>query len=484
MKRNIILTAASVFIACLFSGCASDITESTAAKEYTLNGSMSQFTDASATRMAYDGSTTLKGQFKWETGDKIDVWNVDGKYIGTMSLVTGGNSNNGTFTGSLSGTPKYVTYPASRTALTVGTSNSTTLSSVPTGQGGDTSVHGLSDLNSTKNFIFAQAEVNNNSFTLKHRFAYVYLNLTINATRSTYTHAYITANIASTDNSYTMNPKDGKITATGLQGLNIWGKQSIMPIPEGTTMTDMGLYGDHGDRFYTVPSGSLVTNATGGCIYQYTGTFGTNTPTTYAVTYNVMTDGVVSTTGGNLTSGSEIVAANGTTTGSKASANQYYLFVGWYNASGTLLTTNATLSGQTITGATTYTAKFVKKCVLNSTSYTIKGKFTSPTTLFTVSGTTSTTIIFHPNGDNSYFEDYATGPTGNNSGTFSSGGYAKAYDSATGVYTLTITNLYPNCEDLASMCSNVAYNNSLTENCAVRCSAGVRSAMGESSFCK
>ena len=79
-----------------------------------------------------------------------------------------------------------------------------------------------------------------------------------------------------------------------------------------------------------------------------------------AVTYNVMTDGVVSTTGGNLTSGSETVAANGTTTGSKASANDYYLFVGWYNASGTLLTTNATLSGQTITGATTFTAKFVK----------------------------------------------------------------------------------------------------------------------------
>jgi hypothetical protein len=59
-----------MFIACLFTGCASDITESGTAKEYTLTGSMGQFTDVSATRMAYDGSTTLKGNFKWETGDK------------------------------------------------------------------------------------------------------------------------------------------------------------------------------------------------------------------------------------------------------------------------------------------------------------------------------------------------------------------------------------------------------------------------------
>ncbi len=122
MKGKIILTAVVMFIACLFTGCASDITECGTTKEYTLTGSMGLFTDISATRMAYDGSTTLKGQFKWETSDKIDAWDADGKYIGTMSLKSGGNSNNGTFTGSLSGTPKYVTYPASTTALTASTS--------------------------------------------------------------------------------------------------------------------------------------------------------------------------------------------------------------------------------------------------------------------------------------------------------------------------------------------------------------------------
>ena len=108
-----------MFIACLFTGCASDITECRVQRIYSdwFQWDCSQI---SAHENGYDGSTTLKGQFKWETSDKIDAWDADGKYIGTMSLKSGGNSNNGTFTGSLSGTPKYVTYPASTTALTVG----------------------------------------------------------------------------------------------------------------------------------------------------------------------------------------------------------------------------------------------------------------------------------------------------------------------------------------------------------------------------
>jgi hypothetical protein len=285
MKRNIILTAAVMFIACMFTGCASDITEGTASKEYTLTGSMGQLTDANATRMAYDGNTNLEGIFKWEIGDRIDVWDATGKYIGTMSLSTGKGNNDGTFTGSLYGTPKYVTYPASATALTVGTSTSTTINSVPTGHlTSEQHAYSLSDLKSAQNFIFAQAEINNNNFTLNHRFAYIYVNITLNATRSDYTHAYITGtNIASTSRSYTMNPMTGALTATGWEGLNVWETPSVMPIPEGATMSDMGLYGPNGSRFFTVPSERRVSNAVGGCIYQYTGTFGEDDPYVFSI---------------------------------------------------------------------------------------------------------------------------------------------------------------------------------------------------------
>lgn len=284
MRTNIILTAAVLFIASLFTSCASDLFDGNASKKVTLSGSMGELTEASGTRMSHD-ATSLIGQFKWQTGDQIDVWNAAGVYIGTMSLSDGNDKNAGIFSGTVSGTsdltPKYVTYPTSSSTLTPGTSNVTTISSVPTGQEGDLSAHPLSDLTSARHYILAQAEVNDGRFVLNHRFAYIYMDLTLNpSVISHYTHAYITGtSVAST--SYSMNPATGALTPTGAKaGLNVWGNPSIMPIPAGASMDRLGLYVENGNVLWaTTAAAQLVSNTTGGCIYRYTGTLGTDTYT-------------------------------------------------------------------------------------------------------------------------------------------------------------------------------------------------------------
>lgn len=85
MKKNIFISALMLLTAGLaFTGCSTedDITNSSLQKEYTLTGGMGALTDGNAATRMYHSSTPT-GNFLWSSGDIIDAWDTNGKYIGT-----------------------------------------------------------------------------------------------------------------------------------------------------------------------------------------------------------------------------------------------------------------------------------------------------------------------------------------------------------------------------------------------------------------
>jgi hypothetical protein len=188
-------------------------------------------------------------------------------------------------------------------------------------------------------------------------------------------------------------------------------------------------------------------------------------------------------TGGSVSKATEYVAKNGKTSSSIASATSGYIFKGWYNASGTLLTTNTTLSGQTITTPTTFTAKFEKKCDKSTSAYSIKGKFTSKkaVSLYKVGGNGNgtnifyTEIFFYPNGNNSYFYSHVYNTQYGNDKTNKPDTDLNAsykYDSTTGIYTITIqdnSKIANQCPSTGPLCTNIGFNSVMTIKCPIEC---------------
>ncbi len=136
-----------------------------------------------------------------------------------------------------------------------------------------------------------------------------------------------------------------------------------------------------GDSVVTISSNEIGNN-----VYPHTGTVVaggvTITASNITVTYKAETGGTVSTTS------ETIDASTGTLKGSTATANAGYSFDGWYNASGTKVSSSATYVPTSKTTAT-YTAKFTENQVTITYSTEGQGGVVSSTseTVNVVTGT-------------------------------------------------------------------------------------------------
>lgn len=491
MKKNIFISALMLLTAGLaFTGCSTedDITNSSLQKEYTLTGGMGALTDGNAATRMYHSSTPT-GNFLWSSGDIIDAWDTNGKYIGTLSIVTGADNNSGTFTGNLTGVPAFVTYPHNTTATyTVGTTSSVSLTGVPRGvtnPNGGTVPQSVADIKNANNMILAWSPVTNNTFTLQHKLAYVYFNFETanghfgsNDDYNKYGHVYLTGTVGA--NGYTLDAKTGNVTPSATPDyVNVWENPGVSVMAPGGSMTNLSLhYSTASTPWWSTNNPSyLVTNAKAGNIYCYTGEVGGWSITTNAdangTIVNYVVNGTTEMNSGTPVAGNQIHQHLSGTMTCTAQPSTGYLFEAWYKGGSTTAdgypSKHAFNFNSSFEGV--YLAKFAPNCTGTQASKAFNGNggFTAvvgATYSFKTTAAVNNTFSIKVNSANSatlVSNDTWTTPT---------------FTISNGILTITGptgANTSSSCSGsgMETLCDNDAYRSMMQTKCNATCGYSV-----------
>jgi hypothetical protein len=483
MKKNIFLSALMLLTAGLaFTGCSTedDITNSSLQKEYTLTGGMGALTDGNAATRMYHSSTPT-GNFLWSSGDIIDAWDTNGKYIGTLSIVTGADNNSGTFTGNLTGVPAFVTYPHNTTATyTVGTTSSVSLTGVPRGvtnPNGGTVPQSVADIKNANNMILAWSPVTNNTFTLQHKLAYVYFNFETanghfgsNDDYNKYGHVYLTGTVGA--NGYTLDAKTGNVTPSATPDyVNVWENPGVSVMAPGGSMTNLSLhYGTASTPWWSTNNPSyLVTNAKAGNIYCYTGEVGG-----WTITTNFEGGGTIVSykyQGNNETvTGNQTHTSLSGTMECTAQIDPGYVFLGWFKNGATTNDGYTETHGFNFNSGYegTYVAKFEPTCSTAATKAFSNGfmAVVGATYTFTTSASKNNTFSITVNSANSATLSSNSTKT---TPTFTISNGLLIITGPTGTDAITT------CASNSSLCNNTAYESTMQAKCNATCGFSVNS---------